>query len=341
MTTYKEDITNDDFEDVSATASMAHYGQKRRTGEDYITHPSEVSQIVKQFYPGDKVSAIVALLHDSMEDAPSMGTVKDIDEMKTFIRGSIGDEQIAEDVIDAVESLTHDKVSQPDYGAYVETILGNKLALRVKLADMLHNLTNNASDKQKKKYGDALKKIAAITGGVPKSISPHHWRALAKASGTNLMQKESKVMTKNQLKEQIRKVIREQLETFGDGNDIKTKIEDFVGKWIDSNISLIQQTLEEFVDNGVDSIPPTGADLREILHDTLVGDATDIEVVKSLSQDQDAVNEIIDRVFSKIIDREWNTAVSVIGSNQADSMEDMYGHEMDPYARRGLSRDDF
>jgi len=340
MTIYKEDITNDDFEDVNATASMAHYGQKRRGGKEYMTHPSEVSSIVKKFYPSDKISAVVALLHDSMEDAPSNGTVKDIDEMKTFIRGSIGDEQTAEEVINAVESLTHDKDTQPDYGAYVQTILGNKIALRVKLADMLHNISDGASEKQKKKYSDALKKIAAISGGVPKSISPHHWRALEQASGTSLMQRESKTMTKTQLKEHIRKVIREQLDTFGDGNDIKTKIESFVGKWIESNISLVQQVLEELAIDD-QTTPPSGTEVREMLFDSMIADASDIEIVKALSQNQDSVNEIVDRLFSKIVDKEWATAVSVVGSNQADSMESRYGHEMDPYFTKGLSRDDF
>lgn len=336
----KEDVVQDDFEDVAATAQMAHYGQKRRTGEDYITHPAEVSQIVKQFYPTDKVSRLVALLHDTMEDAPSQGTVKDIDEMKSFIRGSIGDEKVAEDVIDAVESLTHDKEAQPDYGAYVQTILGNKIALRVKLADMLHNLTNNASDKQKKKYGDALKKISGLVGGgVPKSISPHHWRALAQASGTNLMQKESIVMTKSNLKETIRKIVKEQMTMHGD-EDIKTKIESFVYSWIQSNRDLIQQTLEDFAMDG-DQNPPLGSELREIFFDTLIADATELEVVKSLSQDQGSVNDIVDRLLTKEIDKEWPTALQVAKSNKFDSIENRYGHEVDPYSRYGLSRDDF
>ena len=36
-----EKFNQEDFKDVYSTAQMAHMGQKRRSGEDYFTHPSE------------------------------------------------------------------------------------------------------------------------------------------------------------------------------------------------------------------------------------------------------------------------------------------------------------
>ena len=174
-------FTRKDFEDVYATARMAHIGQKRRGGEDYFTHPSEVRNIVRKFYPDDIAAQLVALLHDTIEDAPG-NTVKDVEEMEEFIRGSISDVESGEKILNAVKSLTHSK--EEDYANYVSGLLANKLALRVKLADILHNL-GTSGPKQKMKYQNALSTMRKNAGGVPAGISQSHWRALIKASGLN------------------------------------------------------------------------------------------------------------------------------------------------------------
>ena len=169
-------FTREDFEDVYSTARMAHMGQKRRTGGEYFTHPSEVRNIVRKYYPSDYAAQMVALLHDSLEDAPG-STVDSIEEMEEFIRGSIGDVNAGEEVISAVRSLTHEK--SVDYGEYIISLLGNPLALRVKLADMLHNLSTSPSSRQRKKYEDALDTTASAAGGIPSGIDKQHWSDLA------------------------------------------------------------------------------------------------------------------------------------------------------------------
>jgi hypothetical protein len=174
-------FTREDFEDVYSTARMAHVGQKRRAGGEYFTHPSEVRNIVRKYYPQDYAAQMVALLHDSLEDAPG-STVDSIGEMESFIRGSIGDPQAGQEVIDAVRSLTHEKGT--DYGSYVISLLNNPVALRVKLADMLHNLSTSPSPRQKKKYDDALSAASDITGGVPSDISSEHWDDLTSLAET-------------------------------------------------------------------------------------------------------------------------------------------------------------
>tara|TARA_Y100001970_G_C14162683_1_gene819466 strand:- start:21 stop:767 length:747 start_codon:yes stop_codon:yes gene_type:complete len=174
-------FTREDFEDVYSTARMAHMGQKRRSGGEYFTHPSEVRNIVRKYYPDDYAAQMVALLHDSLEDAPGQ-TVDSIDEMESFIRGSIADPSSGQEVIDAVHSLTHEKGS--DYGSYVISLLNNPLALRVKLADMLHNLSTSPSAKQKKKYEDALSTASDVAGGVPNHINPQHWDDLTSLTET-------------------------------------------------------------------------------------------------------------------------------------------------------------
>jgi len=189
-------FTKEDFEDVYSTARMAHMGQTRRTGAAYFTHPSEVRNIVRKYYPSDYAAQMVALLHDSLEDAPG-STVDSIEEMESFIRGSIGAPEAGQEVIDAVRSLTHKKGA--DYGEYVISLLGNSLALRVKLADMLHNLSSSPSPRQQKKYEDALSRASDTAGGVPSNIDPQHWDDL-----TSLTESKEKRVLRLLVREHLR-----------------------------------------------------------------------------------------------------------------------------------------
>lgn len=169
-------FTSDDFKDVYATARMAHMGQKRRGGEEYFSHPSEVRNIVRRFYPKDYVSQMAALLHDSLEDAPGL-TVDSVEEMEGFIRGSISNPEVGDEVLRVVKSVTHEKGG--DYSSYVLSLLGNEKALRVKLADMIHNLSDSPSPRQKEKYRKALDLLSSETNGInPPGISEKHWKKL-------------------------------------------------------------------------------------------------------------------------------------------------------------------
>jgi len=168
-------FTRSDFEDVYATARMAHMGQKRRSGEDYFTHPSEVRNIVRRFYPKDHAAQMAALLHDSLEDAPG-STVDTVEEMEGFIRGSIQNPQAGETVINAVKALTHEK--NAPYADYVVGLLNNQLALRVKLADMVHNLSSTPTPRQKAKYTKSIEMLSDAADGIPSGISSKHWSEL-------------------------------------------------------------------------------------------------------------------------------------------------------------------
>ena len=99
------------------------------------------------------------------------------EEMEEFIRGAIQNRSSADEVIRVVRALTHEKGS--DYSEYVMSLLGDVPALRVKLADMVHNLSDSPRPKQKIKYRKALNTISYQTGGKPPSgISPEHWDTL-------------------------------------------------------------------------------------------------------------------------------------------------------------------
>ncbi len=204
-------FSSDDFRDVYATARMAHTGQKRRSGEDYFTHPSEVRNIVRSFYPKDYLSQLAALLHDSLEDAPG-STVSTAEEMEEFIRGSIADPKASAEVIRVVRALTHEKSGS--YKDYVIALVGDIPTLRVKLSDMLHNLSSSPTPKQKEKYRIALEAIGNISASKPPpGISQDHWDSLF-----DLLKPKDKIVKISEL--HLRNVIEQVLKEWNTANDV-------------------------------------------------------------------------------------------------------------------------
>ena len=104
-------------------AKAKHSGQKRIGGDDYITHPIAVSQIVKN-QGFDEIYQIAALFHDLLEDTDAT-----YEEILKY-----GNQKILEAVI----LLTKKK----DYvmAEYISDIKQNPIAFAVKAADRLHNL---------------------------------------------------------------------------------------------------------------------------------------------------------------------------------------------------------
>jgi guanosine-3',5'-bis(diphosphate) 3'-pyrophosphohydrolase len=114
-----------------AAAEKAHAGQKRDSGEPYITHPLAVAQILADLGMGPK-TIIAALLHDTVED-----TCYTLDQM----RAEFGDEVAM--LVDGVTKL--DKLKYGD-SAQAETVRKMVVAMSkdvrvlvIKLADRLHN----------------------------------------------------------------------------------------------------------------------------------------------------------------------------------------------------------
>jgi guanosine-3',5'-bis(diphosphate) 3'-pyrophosphohydrolase len=119
------------IERAYAAAELAHRGQKRRSGEPYITHPVAVAQILADLGIGSKTVA-AALLHD---------TVEDTDYALETLRHDFG-EEIAM-LVDGVTKL--DKLKYGD-SAQAETVRKMVVAMSkdirvlvIKLADRLHN----------------------------------------------------------------------------------------------------------------------------------------------------------------------------------------------------------
>jgi GTP pyrophosphokinase len=119
------------IERAYAAADRAHAGQKRKSGEPYITHPVAVAQILADLGIGPKTIA-AALLHDTVED-----TEYTLDEL----RAEFGDEIAM--LVDGVTKL--DRLKYGD-SAQAETVRKMIVAMSkdirvlvIKLADRLHN----------------------------------------------------------------------------------------------------------------------------------------------------------------------------------------------------------
>src|SRR5688572_14891765 len=119
------------IERAYTVAERAHEGQKRKSGEPYITHPIAVAQILADLGIGPKTVA-AALLHDTVED-----TAYTLDQ----VRADFGDEIAM--LVDGVTKL--DKVKYGD-STQAETVRKMIVAMSkdirvliIKLADRLHN----------------------------------------------------------------------------------------------------------------------------------------------------------------------------------------------------------
>ena len=104
-------------------ATQKHKGQKRIGGNDYISHPLAVYEMVKNQGYGEDYQ-ITALFHDLLEDT-------DATEEEILCYGN-------QNVLTAVKLLTKEKGY--DMKSYIDAIKGNSIAFIVKSADRLHNL---------------------------------------------------------------------------------------------------------------------------------------------------------------------------------------------------------
>ena len=111
------------YDNALRFAAEKHKGQFRIGGDEYITHPMAVAEIVRE--KGKNIDCqIAALFHDLLEDT-------DATESEIFKFGN-------EEILKAVKLLTKQKGY--DMAEYVAGIRQNEMAFAVKAADRLHNL---------------------------------------------------------------------------------------------------------------------------------------------------------------------------------------------------------
>lgn len=100
-------------------AQKAHAGQVDKAGKDYILHPMTVAS-----YMDTDTEKAIAYLHDVLED-----TDVTVDALRKIFPNEI---------VDTLITLTHRK--DESYFEYIQRISTSKLAKKVKVADLLHNL---------------------------------------------------------------------------------------------------------------------------------------------------------------------------------------------------------
>jgi len=117
-------------------AFNAHKGQTRRDSNiPYIIHPIRVSQ---QFQDEDLKT--IAVLHDVIED--------------TDITYEYLQEEFTQDIALSVFTLT--KCDDEKYSDYIDAILEDENATKVKIADIIDNLSDNPKESMIPRYIKSL-----------------------------------------------------------------------------------------------------------------------------------------------------------------------------------------
>ncbi|MGL4744546.1 MAG: RelA/SpoT family protein [Dermatophilaceae bacterium] len=114
-----------------AVAERAHEGQKRRSGDDYITHPLAVTTILAELGMTPTTLA-AALLHDTVEDtAYSL----------VALRRDFGDEiAMLVDGVTKLDKMTYGQAAQAETVRKMVVAMARDIrVLVIKLADRLHN----------------------------------------------------------------------------------------------------------------------------------------------------------------------------------------------------------
>lgn len=133
-------------------AAAAHAGQTDKAGAPYISHPLRVA--LGFIRAGDEERAIVAVLHDVIEDSAT--TAADLRR-----------EGFSDAIVKAVEALT--RPEDEPYPDFILRAAANDLARPVKVADLKDNLNRTRLaklpvDKREKllaKYEGALEMLGA------------------------------------------------------------------------------------------------------------------------------------------------------------------------------------
>jgi GTP diphosphokinase / guanosine-3',5'-bis(diphosphate) 3'-diphosphatase len=115
-------------------SKVAHQGQKRRSGEDYIVHCVDVAEILADLHL-DTVTIVSALIHDVVEDTPAT-----IDDVRETFGAEVATVVDGLTKISRVEFRTNTEQQVENYRKLLLSMAQDARVILIKLADRLNNM---------------------------------------------------------------------------------------------------------------------------------------------------------------------------------------------------------
>ncbi|HOZ80678.1 MAG TPA: HD domain-containing protein [Candidatus Woesebacteria bacterium] len=186
-------------------ALLAHQGQRRESGEAYITHPIWVAKVCAQLGVGEK-AVVAALLHDCVEDTNI--TVNDI-------ANEFGDEValLVEGMTEVKKKTSGIEIHQTNievFRRFLFSSVDDVRVLIIRLVDKLHNgmTIKSLSPERQIKYA---KRVFGIYGPVAEYVGLHYFKRLLEDIAFKILYpKEAK-----ELDERISERKREEIKALG------------------------------------------------------------------------------------------------------------------------------
>ncbi len=216
-------------------AVNAHSGQKRKSGEAYVSHPCEVARIlVEEFGVDDPETLAAAILHDTVEDVP---------EVTNEVIGEVFGRDV-EAIVDGCTKVANFSGNRKQFYSMVHKKLfsgaANKVeVMLIKLADRLHNLRTMGSMPKHKRQ-----KIADETLTV--------YAPMAKVMGLFELKRELyDLALVNKFPRQSQKILSQikKLEESEEVQQIREKIQGGLEQaWITADIYMVPKGLSSYYD---------------------------------------------------------------------------------------------
>jgi RelA/SpoT family (p)ppGpp synthetase len=130
-------LPHEDVERVQAAydfAYQAHEGQRRRSGEPYITHPVAVADLLADLRL-DAQTLIAAILHDVMEDTPTLK-----EEITTRFGTEVAELVDGVSKLDQIQFKSRREAQAESFRKMLLAMVRDIRVIMVKLADRTHNM---------------------------------------------------------------------------------------------------------------------------------------------------------------------------------------------------------
>jgi RelA/SpoT family (p)ppGpp synthetase len=115
-------------------AFQAHQGQRRRSGEPYITHPVAVADLLADLHL-DAQTLIAAILHDVIEDTPTLK-----EEITTRFGTEVADLVDGVSKLDQIQFKSRAEAQAESFRKMLLAMVRDIRVIIVKLADRTHNM---------------------------------------------------------------------------------------------------------------------------------------------------------------------------------------------------------